>query len=289
LPAEDADTCSEINHPTGDISAIYLQSFRTWSGAQSRLAFGGCGAWEDAVVPAQNLVNDQIAAVVPGAVTMFATVAGDMARAINQARVVSLMTIEPADADGAAAFTHELRQMEVTLHDLAGGEHSFAADLRAAGFRVMPTSGGTATIAGRRVELADHSFTLEWGRLLQHIYTDGLLPILGYGSSAAMLRAWIDCTEVGSTLASSVGLLSETQYTDACNAGLDVAGATIDALGLAAFVDESGTLTLAGTASAAGIGEDGVAQRLESGVWSGDWSEGTASGPVTGTFTGLRR
>jgi hypothetical protein len=118
MAGEDFDTCSEANHPLGDISAIYLQNFRSWSGAEPAF-FGGCGAWEDAVVPAQNLVNGQISMVVPDSVTMFGVIAGDLARAISEARIGSRLTVDQP-MDGMSTFIHELIDMTVVVHDLEG-------------------------------------------------------------------------------------------------------------------------------------------------------------------------
>jgi len=287
MSGEDFDTCSEINHRTGDISAIYLESFRTWPGAEAAF-FGGCGTWEDAVIPAQNLVNAQITSRIPSSVIMFATMAGDLARAIDQAHIISYLTLDPA-VEGQADFTHELQRMVVVLHDLSGVEHVVEVDLRDAGFSAMPTADAVAMIIGSRLELAEHSFTLEWGRLLTHIYRRGLLPVLGYTSSAAMLDDWVDCAAVGASLAASVGVLSEAQYTDACSAGLAAAGALLDDVGIGALVDDVGTLRLQGTAVAADLSADGLAQSLDDGRWSGAWGEGADTGDIEGTFTGIRR
>lgn len=285
MASEDYDTCSELNHRTGDISAIYLQNFRTWAPAEARF-FGGCGTWEDVVITVQNLINNQISAIVPDALIGLARIGGDLARAINQAHIQSVLTVGRPTGT-MAPITHELRMMEVLLHDLAGAEHVYAADLRDVGFAAMPRVDATATLTGTGIQIPSHTFNIDYGRLVQYIYLHGVLPLLGYTSSAEMLRDWINCTAVAMTLESTIGVVDVMTYADYCDTALGIAGSVLD-LSISELIDASGTLSLMGTATAADPAADGIARSLTNGMWSGSWGEGGMTGSITGTFTGAR-
>lgn len=284
LPGEGFDDCSEIDHGWGDISALYLRDFMSWDGAQ-RDIFGGCGVWETAGKPAQSLVNDQIDDFVPEFILTFAEIAGDLARAINDARITSLLVIQQPTEVGSP-ISHELLSMEVLLHDLSGAEHTYSFDLADAGFTMLRTD-ATALQTGDRLDIPEHSFELHYGELLQYVYVEGLLPLLGFTSTEEMLATWIDCRAVGASLAASVGVLSESTYVSACESGLRAGGLFFDE-GLAGATDATGTLTLMGTATGADYGTDMIAQSLVDGMWAGSWGESGMTGDVTGTFTGAR-
>jgi hypothetical protein len=285
MAGEDFDTCSEANHPLGDISAIYLQNFRSWSGAEPAF-FGGCGAWEDAVVPAQNLVNGQISMVVPDSVTMFGVIAGDLARAISEARIGSRLTVDQP-MDGMSTFIHELIDMTVVVHDLEGMEHTETFDLIEAGLGARPRAEARLAVSGADVTIPAHGFDLDFGLLVRYVYLNVVLPLLDYSSSAEMLTDWIDCDMVGASLASSVGILSAMQYRDACRTGIAAAGTFLD-FGVDGVIGAEGVLTLEGEATAASPDAMGFAEMLTGGTWTGGWTEGMSTGDVTGTFSGAR-
>ncbi len=287
MSGEDYDMCSEINHPIGDISALYLQDFRSWEGAQRNI-IGGCGAWEDAGIPVQNLVNSQISMYVPDSITAWGVIASDLATAINRARFTSRLTVDQP-TDGAATFIHELLEMHVTVHDLAGAEHDFSFDVLDAGLAGRPRSMETEImVTGNSVVLPMHGFDLDYGRLVRYIYVNGILPAIGYASSAEMLRDWVDCMAVGTTLESNIGVLDAMTYADYCDTALGAAGAFLD-FGIDGVIGAEGVLTLQGTATAGDPLPNGTATTLNDGMWMGGWGEGSGdSGDVSGTFSGTR-
>ncbi len=285
MPSEDYSTCS-IGHPYGDISALYTENFTSWDGARARFT-GGCGAWETAGEPAQNLVNDQLESVLPGFVLALADSLGDVARAINEANIESRLIVFP-EGELGAPIRHELKVMNVSIRDLDGMPQDFTIDLREAGFTSVATD-ATASISDGTILIPEHTFTLNYGELIQYIYNHALLPALGFTSTAEMLSGWIDCMAIGAWLATNVGFLSEMDYTDACNSGLVAAGAFIDSQ-LGSFItDAEGTLSLSGMAMGADYDSvTNIAQSLDNGTWTGSWGEMGMSGAITGTFTGTR-
>jgi hypothetical protein len=287
---EDYSSCSEIDHELGDLRDLYLEDFTRWSGAQSRF-FGGCGAWEVVGRTAQNLVNQQIDRYVPEIVLRFLDSTGDLSRAITNARIQSELILTEPDAGGMSMFAHRLVTMEVSLRDLGGREHFYTFDLEDVGVGTLMTA-DRATIHGRSLVLPAHSFELHFGELVQYIYLNGILPLFGFTSTADMFRDWIDCPAIASRLymetRDTIPGISVTDYTNACNRGIDAVGTFVDDH-IDGLVDSAAVFTLSGEAQGGDLTPDGLAQTLESGVWTGSWDEMGTRATISGTFLGTLR
>ena len=282
---EDYGTCSQDNHRLGDLRLLYTEDFTRWSGAQSRF-FGGCGGWEIAARESQIFVNEQIGTYVPEIVLRFLDAAGDLSRAVTMAQIESVLTLRPVTMTGIP-FTHELVRMEVSLRDLGGTPHAFVFDLADAGVSMRMAS-ATAFAVGDELQIPAHTFQIHFGELVQYIYIHGLLPLFGFASTADMLREWIDCAPIATTLEREIGFVDYMTYFDYCEEAVDIAGDFIDD-NIAGLIDVAAVLTIAGSARGTEVSTTGVAQRLEMGVWTGSWDEVGMSATVDGTFVGLIR
>jgi hypothetical protein len=289
MAGEDYDSCSSTNHRYGDISALYLQNFTSWDGAESRFTFG-CSVWEIANRTAQEFINMQVGTRVPETITRLVDSLGDVSRAIINSHILSELTLDVV-REGKVPMIHELRTMQVTLRDLGGTEHFVEIDLRDVGLRSLRTS-AMGTAVGATLHIPNHSFGLHFGELVRYVYLNALLPLFGFTSTADMLASWIDCDAVAMSLVSatmdSPFRLSLAQYRDACNSGIMLAGDAVDD-GLAGLIDDEALMTLAGTARGADITTSNVAQRLEMGMWTGGFDESGMSGTISGDFTGQLR
>jgi hypothetical protein len=281
---EDYDTCSQINHGWGDISAVCKETMTSWDGGQPRF-FGGCGAWETAAPWVQDQINGYITQYVPGGVLAFAEMAGDLARAINQAKIYSELNVQEG-SDTAQPMTHRLVQMEVLLHDMAGDEHIFKFDMADVGLTSLQTN-ASLSVDVDAVTIPEHEFKLSYGKLIQYIYLNGLLPLFNYASSAEMFADWINCTSVGVWLADNVGFLQANDWAGYCDMGVTLAGDTFDTQ-LSGLIKAEGTLKLQGTCTATDIDPiSNIAATLSNGKWIGTWGEDAGStGNVSGTFVG---
>ncbi len=286
------DGCGGYNsdHGFGDIAALYQENFTSWSGAHSRF-IGGCAGYEIAGRAAQNFINNAISTYVPEVVTRFLDAAGDLSAAITRARIQSALILMPEDEFGDIPFDHRLLIMEVSLRDLGGMEHFFMFEMREVGLTELSRT-GLARSVGDSLVLPPHSFELQLGRLVQYIYLNGLLPLFGFSSTEDMLREWIDCRDVASAIYGAwdgvTDRLTEAQYEMYCNQGLAAAGNYVDE-NIAGFIDVGATMTIQGTATGTELSTDGIAQRLEDGVWTGSWDEMGMGDTIEGTFTGMRR
>jgi hypothetical protein len=293
MGGEDYGACggyTSDRHGFGDIQALYQENFTSWSGAQSRF-FGGCGGYELGGRAIQNFVNNAISTYVPEVVTRFLEAAGDLSAAITRARIQSALILEPMDEFGDIPFDHRLLIMEVALHDLGGMEHFFMFEMSEVGLMELSRI-GVARAAGDSLILPPHSFELHLGQLVQYIYLNGLLPLFGFESTEDMLREWIDCRDVAAAIHSAIegvtDRLTEAQYEMYCDMGLTAAGDYVDE-NIAGFIDVGATMTIQGTATGTELSTDGIAQRLEDGVWTGSWDEMGMDGTIDGTFDGMRR
>jgi hypothetical protein len=278
-------TC-EWDHGYGDLEKLYTENFSRWSGARPTFPFG-CAVWESVYEQAQNWINEQVGRHVPAAVVRFLEAASDLAAAIAQARVQSILRVEETDEFGEVPFEHRLATMEVRLRDLEGDEHFYVFGLHEAGLTEI-TSTGLASTRGAELLLPAHSFELHLGRLVNYVYVHGLLPLFGFESTEQMLATWIDCAALARSLHGVSSLLSESTYRSACESGLEAAGGLVDD-GIGDVLAVGTTLTISGTARGTDLSTEGVAQTLTDGTWTGGWEETGVSGTVGGTFSGRRR
>lgn len=286
LPGEDFDTCSQINHGLGDIGALCRENMMFWDGGQPAF-FGGCGAWEGGAPWLQKQINAYIEANVPNGILAFSKMAGDLARAINKAKIYSELDVK-AGSDTSQPMTHRLLQMEVLLHDKNGVQNVYLFDLDDVGLKSLQAN-ATVTVDGTVVTIPKHEFELSYGKLVQYIYQKGLLPLFGYTSTTDMFSSWVDCMELAQWLVVNAAWvpMSVSGWNSFCEAGIQLAVTTFDSQ-LAGAIKNDGTLELEGTCTAKDINiVTNIASILDDGIWAGTWGEKSGgSGNVTGTFSG---
>lgn len=295
MSGEDFSTCSEIDHELGDLRLLYQQDFTSWDGAQS-IEFGGCGAWEFVHREVQTQIND----LAPDFVTQWLGLAGDISRAITQAHILSVLTINAptAGSEFDLPMSHELVSMVVPITDPTTDpptEREFTFALADAGFTSLEVTEVT-TVSGTTLSIPMHQFNLNWGELVLYIYRAIVLEeIFGVMTTGELLGTFIDCRQVGMDLAGAImrefgsSPLTASTIESLCDTGLTAAGDALEGA-LLDFLDSEGTLTLQGTAEGADIDEEtGEVGSLEMGMWSGSFGEDTMTMPITGTFTGARR
>lgn len=294
---ENYDSCSELNHRTGDLRHLCDVGLSASSVTQSRFT-GGCAAWDVAAEPAAGFINDQLNRFLPNWVFEWATFAGDLARAVNDARIASVLEINQpmAGSEFDLPMRHQLTAMTVLINNpISGMEETYTFNLRDAGVMNAEVV-DMVTVNGNQLMIPEHQFTISFGRLVQYIYTEIFLNrILGYMSSADLLADNIDCMSIGMSLAGSVGILSATQYENACDSGIQAIGRVLDTQ-LAGLIDGDATMTIRGTADAADVDESTMqVGSLANGQWTGFWGERDMSmmmmmtDDLTGTFVGARR
>ncbi len=287
--AETYDSCDPMNHPLGDISGYYLDVLRDEDMAKGRFAFG-CDGWylADAAEVAQEFVNDQLEAFLPGIVSSLTVSLGDVARALNDARINSRLIIFPGGGS-TPMMRHDLDMMEVTITDLDGTPMTFMINLRDAGFRTG-TASFTGTLDGDELQIPMHQFDVNFGELVQYIYTNAVLPALGFTSTAEMLSGWIDCVEIATSVIGVIGdsLTDIATLTGWCNDGIVLAGAFLDDQLGSLVTTEDGTLSMAGLGTMGDYNAANIATSISDGQWTGNWGELEAAAEFTGTFTGMR-
>jgi len=301
-PNPDFDNCTNPGfHPYGDLKLIYVKDFKSWDGAQP-IAWGMCGILDESWGVnqwMQQQVQDFIESNVPGIVLRILDMIGDLARAIDKAHITSRLILNDIRPGRQGNFQHDLLTMLVDLHDLQGTLHQYTVDLAQAGVGTLSYSGNT-TVVNDKLQIPEHTFQIKFGKLVKYIYLHGLLPLLGYSSTAQMLQDWVNCTAVGNWLYQEIvnaygsSPLSATQIAGYCQTGLTLGGNYIDS-SMDTWINETTQFTLQGVAAAGAIDShriatqlDGVPPTSEEG-WVGHWQEGSQSGTFTGTFTGTRQ
>jgi hypothetical protein len=297
--------CTPGTHAMGDLKETYrgmytTPDFKSWDGDQP-LFTGACGILDQswgANQWIQGQVQGLITTYIPDVVLNVIQMIGDLARAINHMHVKSVLTLNDIRPGRQGNFSHVLASMLFDLHDLGGTVHNIEVDLGQAGVGNLSYSGNT-TVVTDKLQIPSHTFQIKFGKLVQYIYLEALLPLLGYTSTADMFQHWVDCDSVGTwlhdELVSIIGTSpSATTLAGYCDTGLQAAGTYIDN-SIANWITASTDFTLEGWAAASAVNDhriatqlDGVPPTAEEG-WAGHWVEGSANANFTGTFTGVRR
>jgi hypothetical protein len=299
---ETFDTCSETNHPKGDISALYLHNLQSWGLSKPRF-FGFCGFLDFQLSSSSYVytwLNDQlqtqILGIVPSVATNLLQLIGDLSSAFTKLHIKSQLSLVNVGPHNKGTFEHVLQTMVITVHDLSGKAITKEFKLADVGLTNLTYSGG-ATTSDDKLQIPTHSFQLDYGKLLQYIWLNYLLPALGYSSTGQMFQSWVNCTTVGQWIYDQIvavlglPLATAAQLTGYCALGLSAAGTWVDT-NIQKVAGGQGTkfeLT-SGTAEAgAPLGARRLALTLINGAWTGKITEGAFIGPFTGTFTGQRQ
>jgi hypothetical protein len=252
-------------------------------------------------VAVQSQVQSFIETNVPDVALRLIDIVGDLSRAITQMNIMSELTIGEVAVGKNGTFTHELISMVVELHDLDGVVNVYEFNLADAGFENLDYSSETTAQAGDILVIPEHSFRLDFGRLLLFVFTDILLPTLDCDrdhdgttepceDTADLVGTWVDCGQVAEWLITNIPipLFTVGTFEGICDVGVDAAGGAIEA-NIESAVDAETTLTLAGTTVAGDVDAFREATTLVDGVWDGTLVEdGEDYGEFPGEFTGVR-
>ena len=290
-PGNDYDACKDqaTTHKFGDLEAIYTHDFTQWEGAAPR-SDGLCGGVGIANDLLQDTVNQIIEEQAPGIGNLLVNIPKDLTQAIEKMNILSKMTITIAAVVAEGQFVHELTGVRVILHDLEGAPQTLELTLDGAGFVALSQS-GTATTNGDVLSIPQHAFQLDTGKLLLHIYNKGLLPMLGFDDTMAMLGSFVDCKSLAEKVEDEVpdfGLLDAEDYEGYCGDGLEAAAEYIEE-SIEELVKASTTITVVGQCRAGDLNAASTAITLVEGEWQATWTEGDAMGSFPGTFTGKKQ
>lgn len=296
----DWSSCSaqSYKHDYGDLQVLYQQNFQNWEGAQP-VAWGMCGVLDqsyqgmDAHKYAQDYVQGYIDDYVPDFILNLLQIIGDLSRVFTQMNILSELTVDDIDISKEGNFTHELKTLVIELHDLDGQLQTYQVDLAAAQAVPVQSYAGSTTATDTTLTIPPHEFQLKFGKLLQYVYLNYLLPLFGVTNTGDLLALWIDCTndvgpwlfDVVDNLLGSVNPISEQDMINYCDQGLQAAGNYVDT-SIDDWIDVTATFELQGTCEAGDLDENRTAITLVNGQWDGTITEGGFNASFTGTFTG---
>jgi hypothetical protein len=141
----------------------------------------------------------------------------------------------------------------------------------------------STSIAGSSVQLGDHAFGAEFGKLAWAAFQEAIRRRYG-ASLREVLGSAVDCTALASSVAGrcymSICVGHQAELEEICEAGLDElvsqAQERVEEIAFHAIRFAAGTATL-------------NANRLDDGVWTASIDAGQGPRSVPATFTGIRR
>jgi hypothetical protein len=285
-PGADFDSCQAqaTTHPSGDLRDLYLESFSSWDGAQSRFV-AACAGLSLSNESVQQLAQDQVTAVTPFIVTSLPQIASDLDAVFSTLRLVSELEITNLGPGESGVVTHTLTHLVADLHDFDGNSVRFLLDLSGAGLTNLSWTGMASTDLDGILTIPAHDFRVDLGRLLQQLWVSKVLPYHGVATTADLFSLWVDCGPIGTVLADEGGtLVGAATYSAYCEVGVLASAARFDSE-LAAMVSSETTLTLDGTGTPTALDPNMIVVGLD-GTWNGTLGEDMITlGAANGTFS----
>lgn len=228
-----------------------------------------------------SFLNERILTIAPS----FVSTVRDAGNKLGQiAHHFGLRESLDATADGHAV--HTITGLHVTI-DRAAFDIPFAE----VGQPTVTTPTTVGLDDARTVTIAGHTIALSYGQLVTLALDKAIIPMLDTSAVdlADLFTHLVDCHAVGDAVYDALELGSPSTFEAACSdglvAGADLIYATINSVDTAAL-----QLTVAGTAKAIDVDEDGDIDRIVTGAWTGSVSY--AGSPVQlppASFYGERR
>ncbi len=191
-------------------------------------------------------------------------------------------TLEVTGANDALTSTHTVNGMHFKF---GNQERDFAfADYGVANVSVQNVA--LTFDATGRLTVAQHQVPLHFGQVLRIALDNGIIPLVDTNATdlTTLFRDKIDCYAVGGYVADAVGFGSASTYESACIAGLG-AGANYLYGQIADIDTDALNFGIAGTARAVDSNNDGNADKIQTGVWTGNLSYAGTPAPLsTATF-----
>ncbi len=146
------------------------------------------------------------------------------------------------------------------------------------------------TNASGKLSIADHKLPLSFGKVLRMGLDGMIIPALDANASNLdqLLEDQVNCAAVGQAIADAIGFGGASTFEAGCHLGL-TAGANLIYEKLTAIDATALDFDIAGTVRAVDSDNDGKADKLQTGAWTGTLSYASTPSPLApATFYGAR-
>ena len=260
--------------PAGYLLDLAIASLDLPSWARSVLSTGSVRAI------ARDLINEVIKDIRPPAELVELAQAGaDLNHAFSQLKFLGTLTLDEVDEFGKGTGLHELREIQVPLRDGTFVTRTLTGNRANVELTFTEADGMT---------LGEHSFTIPFGRIVETVLNETLLPRLpgSPGSTAELVGSIIQCDEVARTLVAGADPLIQSATETACNiAVLVIAQQVNDQITQLWSYD---VLTLSGNGDVYDDDYDYVADRFV-GTANARWTGSSGELAFMGTLNGTRQ
>lgn len=230
-------------------------------------------------------LNDRVLEWAPDFVTTIVQVGndfGDMTKHFGMNETLAI-----AGTEGNYTGTHTVTGMHFKF---GNQERDFAfRDYAVADVRV-PNVGITFDATGH-LGIAQHDVPLHYGQVLRIGLDNGIIPLVDANASSLnqLMLDLIDCDTVGYYIDDALGFGGASTFAAACRTAVD-AGANAIYAQIAGIDANALDFGIAGTARAVDANNDGSADRIQTGTWTGNVSYAGTPAPLsTATFHGDRQ
>jgi|GEM_PF-3531744 hypothetical protein len=236
-------------------------------------------------------VNKILTQIAPKLVADLKQISADLSALARKFQTTShMVSATPQEADKIMTVDHSLEKIGWMLHGKSV-EYSFAQLAQPTptvkGVELTPNSANISEVA-----IGEHTFTFKFGTFILVALNDLVIPYVNSNASSLddLLGAFVNCTDVGTTINDTVGIGGVAIWTSACTMAMKAATAYIEAEIVNIDLDDT-YLLIAGQAKFGDENADGFYDQMTDGLWTGTLQINQAitviSGP-TNNFGGKR-
>jgi hypothetical protein len=230
-------------------------------------------------------INDRILSIAPDFVSTMVQMGKDFGDIAKNFGLVETLNVA-GSVDAGLMSVHTVTGAHFKL-DTQEADFAFA-DF---GTPNVVVNGVAVTLAsGNKLAIADHKLPLSYGKILR-IGLDGMIiPALDATATNLdqLLEAKVDCNAVGQAMADAIGFGGASTFAAGCHLGLQ-AGADLIYSKITGIDATALNFDIAGTVRAVDSNNDGKADKLQTGAWTGMLSYGSTPSPLApATFYGTR-
>ena len=229
-------------------------------------------------------LNDRLLDFAPDFVTTMVQLGadfGDMAKHFG--------TVEKLDVTGSGSSYMSVHTVTGAHLKVGTSEQDFAFSSYGVANTVVNGVAVTVNPSGK-LQIADHQVPMAYGKILRIGLDAMIIPALSQGATNLdqLLEDKVDCDAVGQAVADAIGFGGASTFAAGCHAGLS-AGADLIYSKITGIDATALTFEIAGTVRPVDSNNDGKADKLTTGAWTGMLSYGsTPSVLAPATFFGER-
>lgn len=231
-------------------------------------------------------LNDRLLQWAPDFVSTMVEIGNNLGDITKNFGLIEELDITLAQLEGSYAASHTVTGVRLKL-DANERDFMFADN----GLDEASVAAISTSVDGNgKITLGAHTLPVQYGAVIRIALDNMVIPAIDANATnlGELFNNQIDCYAVGGMIASAVGFGSASTYRGACETGV-TAGANFLYSKISDVDANALEFGIAGSGRALDTNNDGTADKIQTGTWTGDLSYAGTPAPLsTATFRGER-